>query len=83
MQYLPLTGHFIPFSTFDFPRLEALRQMKKGGKAHISDDTVYQTDDLTEFPPWCKTPVQKEVTQKKEERILEIMPSHLISEKKT
>lgn len=57
--------------------------MQKGGKAHVSDDTVYQTDDLTEFPPWCKTPVQKEVTQKKEERILEITPSHLISEKKT
>lgn len=51
---LPLTGHFIPFSTFYSLRLEALKQMQKGGKANISNNTVYQTDNPTEFPLWCK-----------------------------
>lgn len=42
--------------------------MQKGGKAHISDDTVYQTDDLTEFPWWCKQDTVPKSSNAKERR---------------
>ena len=85
MRYLPLTVHFVPFSTFSSPRLEALRQMQKGGKATRSDNTVYQTVSLTEVPLWCEqdTVPKRNHAKERDKRILEITPSHLISEKKT
>lgn len=85
MHYLPLTDHFIPFSTFYSPRLEALKQVWKKGKANVSDNTVYQTDNPTEFPLWCQqdTIPKGKNAKGRIKRIIEIRPSQSISKEKT